>query len=115
MRCADSRSISLPANTYPLTLGQLTLQTSVQVNITGDVAGTTIIDGGANGRVLQIAAGSRANISALTIQNGKLSATTDPDGGGAGILNQGTLTADHVAVTGNVATHWFGAGIYNQF
>jgi hypothetical protein len=86
-------SIMVAAATYAENL-------SVAFNLTvaGAGATTTIIDGGSVGRVVTISNTNTAvKISYLTLRNGHASY-------GAGILNYGTLTLDHMSLTGNTVT-----------
>jgi hypothetical protein len=78
------------------------------ISIVGTDTDSTVIDGSQIDRVFVIAVGRTATFSSLTVRNGQL--LTDS---GGGILNKGTLTLDHVAVTGNHAKA--GGGIENEF
>lgn len=75
------------------------------LTISGDGAGTTIIDGNQHDRVLHVHAGATVTINGVKITNGKT-----PDGGmganggdGGGIYNAGELTLDSSSVTGNAS------------
>jgi hypothetical protein len=100
-------SIMVAAATYT---ENLTI--SFSLRIVGSGAVTTIIDGGGNGTVVRISR-SRAHVilSKLTIQNGVAS-------NGGGIYNNGTLTVNYGAVSGNEAVSSgsfdYGGGIYNN-
>jgi CSLREA domain-containing protein len=118
-------TIILPAGTYVLALAGMEEDnnTTGDLDIRSDVtlvgAGTasTIIDANALDRVVHIGGGTTVSISLLTIRNGFL-----PEGAlsGAGILNQGALTLEQVAIrdnflTGNDVGQGFGGGISNCF
>ena len=95
--------VSVPAGTYLLTLGQLTV--SDDVNIEGVGQASTIIDGNANGRVFDVEAISGAvAISGVTIQNG------DADNLGGGIRNYADLHLADSTVSGNTAAGISGGG-----
>jgi CSLREA domain-containing protein len=108
--------ITLPAGTYTLTIagknedaaatGDLDITGGLGLNINGDGAATTIIDGGGLDRVFHIRSGI-VGISGVTIRNG--SGTY-----GAGIYNLGTLNLTDSTVSGNIATSNNGGGIYNN-
>ena len=99
------------------------LTVSLNLNLIGAGASTTIIDGRASGTVVTISnTTAHVTLSNLTIRNGKASS-------GAGIKNSGTLTLSKSVVTGNWAPipcrHFFvfcefsfgtaaGGGIYNS-
>jgi hypothetical protein len=72
------------------------LRISISLVILGSGASTTILDGGANGRVVTISNGAHVTFSRLTIRNGK----ANP---GGGINNSGTLTLTNSTVSGNWA------------
>ena len=76
------------------------------VDIIGNGASKTVIDGNGVDRVFQIHGGT-VSISALTVQNG---VSTDS---GGGISNDGYLTLEQVKVAGNTAS-FDGGGIYNR-
>jgi hypothetical protein len=84
-------SIKVAAATY-----KENLTITINLGILGSGASTTIIDGGANGRVLTISNGLHVTLSKLTIRNGKASS-------GGGISNSGTLTLTNSTVSGNLA------------
>ena len=88
------------------------LDITESVNIVGAVQGSTIIDG--NGlvtgdRVFQIQSNQTVNMSGLTITGGK------PSNFGGGMVNNGTLTLDHVTISGNTVsgTNASGGGIFS--
>src|SRR5262249_50595254 len=79
--------------------------------IEGAGAGITVIDGGKIDRVFQVSSNVTAVFRNLTIRNGYAQddgvpgiPLVTPDARGGGILNAGTLTLDHVDVTGNTAS-----------
>jgi CSLREA domain-containing protein len=104
-------TITLPAGTYTLTIGG----TGENANATGDLDITgdltingsgptnTTIDGGATDRVLHVHGGVTAELSGVTITNGR--APDAPDGSdgsdGGGIANGGTLAFYNTTVASN--------------
>ena len=73
------------------------LTVSLNLNLIGAGASTTIIDGRASGTVVTISnTTAHVTLSNLTIRNGKASS-------GAGIKNSGTLTLSNSVVSGNSA------------
>ena len=90
--------------TIVLTSGELVINKNL--TISGPGASNLIVSGNNASRVIRISAGSNANISSITIQEG----STTSDGGG--IWNKGTLTISNVAVSNNQAIG--GGGMYNS-
>jgi hypothetical protein len=91
-RAASGDSVMVSAATYTEAL-----TISLNLNVIGASASTTIIDGWASGTVVTISnTTARVTLSNLTIRNGKASV-------GAGIRNAGTLTLSKSTVTGNSA------------
>lgn len=111
---AGTDSIDLPTGGYTLTIagagedaaasGDLDITDDLMITGAGTVS--TIIDGGALDRVIEILSPAVVSISSLTIQNG------DVLGLGGGISNRGTLTLIDTTVVGNTASS-FGGGIVN--
>jgi CSLREA domain-containing protein len=96
--------VPVPAGTYLLTLGQLTV--SDDLSIAGAGQTTTIIDGNASFRVFDIEATSGVvEISGVTIQNGYAYYH------GGGIRAYGNLSLTNITVSGNAASG-LGGGIY---
>jgi hypothetical protein len=85
-------SVRVAAATY----SYQNLSISISLVILGSGASTTIIDGGASGRVVTISNGAHVTLSKLTIRNGKATS-------GGGISNAGTLTLTNSTVSGNWA------------
>ncbi|MEZ4709847.1 MAG: family 16 glycosylhydrolase [Caldilineaceae bacterium] len=108
---AISFDASLAGGEIALTSGPLTL--SQDVIIDGSSAPGLSLNGGGTDRLLVVNAGVNATVSGLTFTNGYAFQLA------GGILNNGSLTLDHVTVTGNSMTtdagdFWQGgAGIYN--
>ena len=101
-----ANEIILPPNMYVLTLGQLTIGGSGSLTLTGGGASTTIIDGNDKGRVFSIGTGTgiTVNISAVTVQNGRVtSGGFDEGGGGIFMKDDGAsaLTLINSIVSGN--------------
>jgi hypothetical protein len=103
--------IRIPAGEHRLQLGQLVIDTPVE--IVGAGARDTTIFGGATFRVMEVVAGSSAKLSGVTMADGWANPTPGNPGFRAGgiIRNHGTLTLDRVRVTGGNATS--GGGIAN--
>lgn len=103
-----TETINIPADTYILTTDALDVSTTV--NIVGEDARTTIIDGNNTFQGFVTSAGV-VNISNVTIQNGY-----NVQGGG-GILNTTNLTLTNVIIKNNSVGTFpavFGAGIWSN-
>ena len=101
-------TIVVPAGTYTLTGGELTI--SADATLSGAGAGATIIDGGGAGREFEIPGGT-VTISGVTLQDGQV---VYPDDEGGAIQNVGRLTVADSVISGNSATGG-GGGITNDF
>jgi hypothetical protein len=102
--------IHVPAGTYTLTLGAITLPNGT---LQGAGAGTTVIrrdPSSPDSRVITIGTGAITTISSVTISGGRLS--TGLGGGGVYVPPTGTLTIVNSAVVGNTALE--GGGIFTQ-
>jgi hypothetical protein len=102
--------IHVPAGTYNLTLGAITLPNGT---LQGAGAGSTIIrrdPSSPDNRVITIGGGAIAAIAGVTITGGRLS--TAPGGGGVYVPAAATLTLVNSAVVGNAALE--GGGIFTQ-
>jgi CSLREA domain-containing protein len=117
---AGADTIVVPADTFELTrsgfddtamLGDLDI--TRDVTIVGAGSGRTIVEGPSPDRAIHVRAPAVAIITGVTIQ-----ATALDDGltgeGGAGILNEGTLTLRNASVAGNYSDYGEGAGIANS-
>ncbi len=101
-------TINVPAGTISIT-DDLVIQSDITV--IGDSARTTIIDGGAKSRGFVVSSSGIGRLSHLTIRNGASGQNGSNNGGG--ILNlSGTVTLDHVRITGSHAAN--GAAISNE-
>ena len=94
--------ISVPAGTYNLSAGQLSISTGLTLNGAG--AAVTAVDGAGLSAVFAIS--GTVEMSGLTIRNGFAS----DDYYAAGIHNGGTLTLNSVTVSGNSASGDYSAG-----
>ncbi len=94
--------------TLTLTLGQLTLTNALGTTIAGPGAANLTIDGNAHDRIFQIATGAKAEISGLTLQNGRSNI-------GGAIFNKSTLTLANDTIQNSQATGGGGGGIDNFF
>jgi hypothetical protein len=111
---ASCTTIQIAAGTYP---ENLIVGRSVTIEGAGQAA--TIVDGGGNGRVIDVGPGLTVHIRDLTVRNGRLAWDN-----GAGIRNgsvsspqpaQGSnLTLTRVTVRDNDAGDGFGGGIMNN-
>ena len=116
---AGGDTITIPAGTYPLVLGQLVIQKDATV--TGAGAATTIIDGLGLSRIFDIPTATTVTISGVTVQHGLVTGTTGAEAQGGGIRNAGTLNLNGVTVRDNTVTPAVvtpglqpeGGGIYN--
>ncbi|HEY1785997.1 MAG TPA: Ig-like domain-containing protein, partial [Pirellulales bacterium] len=119
-------TINLSSGNYTLSLGQLEISSTAHTLIIDGAGSTgpsaTVIDQTALDRVFQIDSGVTVVFENVEITGG--TAETDNTGGtnqaeGGGILNQGTLTLDNVAVVNNTAKATlageaaFGGGIFS--
>lgn len=100
-------SINVAAGTY-----RENLIVSINLNVSGSGASTTIIDGGAVGTVLTISVGAQVTVSNFTIRNGNAE-------WGGGIFNNGVLSLNRSAVTNNFSVGKLfrgaeGGGIWNN-
>lgn len=85
----------------------LTKPKKLTLTITGAGVGSTIVDGGNDGRVFDVGPKTTLTLSGMTIQNGSTSTT----GAGGGILSDSaTITIDDCLITGNTAN--LGGGMY---
>ena len=141
-------TITLPAGTYTLTLvgsaddlnqtGDLDIRSNI--TMTGAGAASTIVDGNATDRVIEVKFANTLAIAGLTIQHGQPSGSGGGNGAGinvdnngaivtitdgiirdntgtvgAGIDNSqnGTVTITNSTITGNIATGAAGGGMQN--
>ena len=68
-----SNTISLPAGTYDLSLGQLNIKNNL--TLTGMGASSTMINAHANSRIFQVLSGFTVAISKVTMENGGVQGT----------------------------------------
>ena len=110
-------TITLPAGTYILSIaganddlnqsGDLDIRSNITINGAG--AASTIVDGNATDRVLDVLFGAAFSISNVTIRNGSVNGT----GGGINVPSNGaTVTITDSVISGNQASN--GGGIDNQ-
>ena len=101
--------ITVPAGTYDLTLGSLTLGAASALNITVNGVGParTVIRAIKRFRVLAVTASASGVLENLQITGGN----AGPNNYGGGIFSQGTLTLSHDWLTGNKADA--GGGVAN--
>jgi CSLREA domain-containing protein len=97
--------ISLPAGMFVLSHGDLDLLGKTRLVGKGS---STVIDGAAKDRVIDVKQGATITLQRLTVQNGRVLYPSDA----AGIYNGGTLTLDRVLVQKN-STEGEGGGVYN--
>jgi CSLREA domain-containing protein len=96
-----SDTIAVPAGTYTLSLGELSITTNL--TLTGAGMGATTIDANGTSRVLSIGPAAVVSISDVTVTGGNVAETDLVLRTGAGIRNQGQLTLTGAAITGNIA------------
>jgi CSLREA domain-containing protein len=102
MQAGSADSITVPAGTYVLALGELPL---LGTTINGAGARATIIDGANEDRVMSVSGGTPSTINGVTIRGGQ------PVGTGGGIeVSGGDLNVNNSHIVGNTAT--IGGGIY---
>jgi hypothetical protein len=102
--------IHVPAGTYNLTLGAITLSNGT---LQGAGAGSTVIRhdaGTADNRVITVGTNAVATISGVTITGGRV--TTQPGGGGVYVPAAASLVIVNSAIAGNTAGE--GGGIFTQ-
>jgi CSLREA domain-containing protein len=98
--------IDLPAGRIVLSLGVLSV--GKPVTIAGAGARASIVDANATSSLINFSATASPSVARdLTFTGGRGSGT-------AGIYSNATLTLTDVAVTGNVATSFAAAGVYNE-
>ncbi len=97
-------TILVPAGTFPLKLGVLSL-TANTITVQGAGAGATTVDGRNASQVFTIAPAATATLGQLAVIHGSASL-------GGGIGTAGTLTVTSSTVTSSVASN--GGGIYNN-
>src|SRR6266571_566246 len=97
-------TIVVPAGTFPLKLGVLSL-TANTITVQGAGAGATTVDGRNARQVFNVSPAASVTLGQLAIIHGNASL-------GGGIQNAGTLTLTNSTVADSAATN--GGGIYNQ-
>ena len=112
-------NITLPAGTYILSLGELTIKENISIYGAGQGRQVdTVIDGNNTSRIFKISDGVPLTLNNLRLQNGAHTADGPKSGGGA-IFNQGTLIALNVTLIGNqgidaAGNVSYGGGIFND-
>jgi hypothetical protein len=104
-------SITVPAGTYGLTLGSLTLGSGavpVRVTVDGAGAASTVVAATGRFRVMAVTAHGIGLLENLEITGGK----AGPNSYGGGILSRGVLTLSHDSLIGNIAGA--GGGVDNN-
>jgi hypothetical protein len=111
----DSINKTAPGGTLSIGPGTYFENLVIDKNITLQGAGVdvTVVDGNNAGRVFEIRNSAVVNIRGLTIRNGYDTAA-EPQSGGGGIWNLGSLTLDEVAVVQNCSEFGSGGGILNS-
>src|SRR5712691_669703 len=99
----SSITILVPAGTFPLKLGVLSLRTNA-ITIQGVNGGATTVDGRNASQVFNVSSDATVTLDRLTIANGN-------GGLGGGIENAGALTVSNSTVRSSVAG--VGGGVYN--
>lgn len=99
-----AHTVFVPTGVYPVTGGPLTIWSNVTIQ---SVGGQVTLDAQRTGRVVKINKAGNATFKGFLITNGK---TTD---GGAGVLNEGTLSLVDSVVNASVSSISCGAGLLN--
>lgn len=100
VNCCNGDTITVPAGTYTLTLGQITVPQNC--TISGDTAANTIISAGDTSRVFEVAANKQVTFEDLTIRDGYI------NGSGAGIMataGTGWVAVTRCIIADNIAYH----------
>jgi CSLREA domain-containing protein len=106
----DTHTITVPAGTYNLTLGELGVGGNIIINGAGRNA--TIIDGQASDRVMSI--GAPVSPDVVTIQINDLEVRNGQGGSGGGLyIFDGNVTLNNVNIANNYADAMDGGGIIN--
>ena len=106
----DTHTITVPAGTYNLTLGELGVGGNIIINGAGRDA--TVIDGQALDRVMSI--GAPVSPDVVTVQINDLELRNGQGGSGAGLtIYDGNVTLNNVDVSDNYADVSGGGGIIN--
>jgi hypothetical protein len=102
---AGPDAIVVPRGRFRLVLGSLAV--SEDLEVAGDGSDSTTLQGDRLQRVLRVAPGVNAAITAMTIRSG---------GGedGAGIYNEGNLTLTSLILMRHSADAWSGGALYNS-
>jgi len=106
---AGGDTIALPAGTYTLSAGELSITDDLRV--IGGGAASTITDGGGMAPVFGVAPPAIVDMSGLTIRNGAPSGFGST---GGGISNGGTLPLSNSIITGNTGAYGGAGGIFND-
>jgi hypothetical protein len=93
----------VPAGTYRLTLGDLSITDGL--TLTGAGANVVTVDALGLNRVFEVLSSAAVTLSGLTITGGSVT------GHGGGILNSGNLTLLNCAIDGNTATGMDGGSL----
>jgi uncharacterized repeat protein (TIGR01451 family) len=102
-----SNTISLPAGTYGLTLGQLNIRNNL--TLTGMGASNTTIDARSTSRIFQVFSGFTAVISKVTMEDGAVQGAAGSLAAGGGILDSGALALNNDTLFQNLAVGGAGA------
>jgi len=107
-------TVVVPAGTYNLTMGELSV--GHDLTVSGAGVSSVTISGGNASRVLEVAASSAVTLSGVTVTAGSGVGTGPndpvPDGEGGAVAVLGTLTLNDSAVTASTAGE--GGGIYDD-
>jgi hypothetical protein len=102
-----SNTISLPAGTYDLTLGQLNIRNNL--TLTGMGASNTTINAQFTSRIFQVSSGFTVAVNNVTMEDGLVVGATGSLALGGGILDSGTLTLTNDTLFQNFAIGGDGA------
>jgi hypothetical protein len=102
-----SNTISLPAGTYDLRLGELEIKNNL--TLSGMGASTTTINAQFESRIFQVLSGFTVAISNVTMENGLVQGATGRLARGGGIFDSGALTLTNDTLFENLAIGGAGA------
>jgi uncharacterized repeat protein (TIGR01451 family) len=93
-------TITVPAATYNLSLGQLSITNNLTITgaavsgtaLNGNLAPNTFINAGFTSRIFQILSGFTVTISNVTLEQGAVTGTSSSPGQGGAIFDSGSLT-----------------------
>jgi len=107
---AGADTIQVPAGTYTITIGGLTVDSDVTI-VGASAATTSVVSDSKGFRVFNVNPDMKANFSHLTISSGVATGSTDGVGANLLVGAGATVTLDHARVTAGKALRGGGIGI----